>query len=227
MRRCKLRIIIAALLLSSAVFSFSLNTYADESAVDEVTLTVPVSCSITSTVGSEHTATIDLGTYEDEIGETTFNVLCNDANGFAVYAIGFSDDDYGNTTMKPSTIAAANGIATGTATSGATSNWAMKLAAVSGTYAPTIATGFNAYHAVPDDYTKVASFASSTDAVSGSSFKSTYAIYISQAQPADTYTGKVKYTVVHPSNIGAPEVPILMQNLSSSDCTSTPRLIKK
>ena len=178
--------------------------YAESSAVDNVTVTIPVSCSITSMVNTEHTATVDLGTYEDEIGETTFNVFCNDANGFSVYAVGYSDNTYGNTVMMPSIIDPSNGITTGIATSGGTSNWAMKLSAVSGDYAPILETGFNDYHAIPAEYTKVASFASSTDATTGSSFKSTYAAYVSQGQPADTYTGKVKYTVVHPAN----EMPI-------------------
>lgn len=178
--------------------------YADSSVVDEVTITVPVSCSLSATVGTVHTATVEVGTYTDDIGETTFKVLCNDSNGFAVYAIGFSDDTYGNTAMKPSSVADTNAIATGTAVSGSTSNWAMKLTAVSGDYSPTLATGFNAYHAVPAEYTKVASLGSSTDATVGSSFKSTYAAFVSQAQPADTYTGKVKYTVVHPANGAAP-----------------------
>ena len=192
--------IFIGLLVSCSAFCAS-NAFAAENATDDVTITVPVACSMTSTVGSAHTATVDLGTYEDDIGETTFNVLCNDSNGFAVYAVGFSDDTLGNTVMKPSTLSAANAIATGTATSGNTSNWAMKLTAVSGTYAPTLATGFNAYHTVPDEYTKVASLASNTDATVGSSFKSTYAVYISQAQPADSYTGKVKYTVIHPASV--------------------------
>ena len=200
-------------------FVFCSNTFADSNATDEVTITVPVSCSMTSAVGTTHSATVDLGTYEDEIGETTFNVLCNDASGFSVYAVGYSDDTYGNTTMVPSTLTAANGIATGTATSGNTSNWAMKLTAVSGTYTPTFTTGYNAYHAVPETYTKVATLSSNTDATVGSSFKSTYAVYISQAQPADSYTGKVKYTVVHPGNevpaVETVEQVIYMQDFAS------------
>ena len=170
------------------------------SAVDEVTITVPASCSLTNTIGSPHTATIETGVYQDDIGETTFKVFCNDNEGFAVYAVGYTNDEFGNTTMKPSTLAVSNAIATDTATSGSTSNWAMKLTAVSGDYAPTLETGFNDYHIIPDTYTKVASYASNTDGSTGSSFKSTYGAFISQTQPADSYTGKVKYTVVHPAN---------------------------
>ena len=197
--------------------------YAESSVVDTVTITVPASCSITNTINTAHTAAINVGTYEDEIGETTFKVLCNDANGFSVYAIGFSDDAYGNTTMKPTSTPASNGIATGTATSGDTSNWAMKLTSVSNDYTPTITTGYNAYHAVPDEYTKVATFTSNTDATSGSSFKSTYAAFISQAQAADTYVGKVKYTIIHPADAATPITPdAIMQNMDPSECTSTP-----
>ncbi len=197
--------------------------YAESSVMDTVTITVPTSCSITNTINTAHTAAINVGTYEDEIGETTFKVFCNDPNGFSIYAIGFSDDTYGNTTMKPSSTPASNGIVTGTATSGNTSNWAMKLSSVSNDYTPTITTGYSAYHAVPEEYTKVATFTSNTDATSGSSFKSTYAAFISQAQAADTYVGKVKYTVVHPANEAAPITPdATMQNMDPSKCTSTP-----
>ena len=196
------------------------------SAVDEVTITVPASCSLTNTIGSPHTATIETGVYQDDIGETTFKVFCNDNEGFAVYAVGYTGDAFGNTTMKPSTLAVSNAIATGTATSGSTSNWAMKLMAVSGDYAPTLETGFNDYHVIPDTYTKVASYASNTDGSTGSSFKSTYGAFISQTQPADSYTGKVKYTVVHPANAATPITPAAtMQNMSSSVCTTTPKQV--
>lgn len=224
-----LDIVVGFATLSSALVLLNVaGVYAESSSVDNVTVTVPVSCSMTGTVGSEHTAIVEVGTYTEDIGETTFKVLCNDSNGFAVYAIGYSDDTYGNTVMKPSTVADANAIATGTATSGSTSNWAMKLSAVSGDYAPTLATGFDDYHAVPAEYTKVASLDSSTDATVGSSFKSTYAAFVSQAQPADTYTGKVKYTVVHPGVPATPDTIITMQNLSPASCTSNPtRVVDK
>ena len=212
---------------SATVFSLLMllnagGAFADSSVVDVVTVTVPASCSLTSTVNTAHTTAMNVGAYQSDIGETTFKVLCNDANGFSVYAIGYSDETYGNTTMVPSNLPVSNAIATGTATSGDNSNWAMKLTAVSGDYTPTLATGFNAYHEVPSNYTKVATFPANTDAVSGSSFKSTYAAYISQSQPADTYTGKVKYTILHPSSYIAPDVVGTIQNLASSNCTTTP-----
>lgn len=180
------------------------NSHATQGNIDSFTLDVPVACTLDKTVSTEHQASVPVGTYRTDIGETAFNVICNDSNGFAIYAVGYSGDEFGNTTMVPTIGEATNAIATGVATSGDTSNWAMKLTAVAGDYAPTLETGFNAYHVVPSAYTKVASFSSNTDASIGSSFKSTYATFISTAQPSDTYTGKVKYTVVHPASEGAP-----------------------
>ena len=222
-------IVFGTVVISSLFLLVGANgAFAATSAVDEVTITVPASCSLTNTVGSAHTATIETGVYQDDIGETTFKVFCNDNEGFSVYAVGYTNDEFGNTTMKPSTLAVSNAIATGTATSGSTSNWAMKLTAVSGDYAPTLETGFNNYHVVPDTYTKVASYASNTDGSTGSSFKSTYGAFISQTQPADSYIGKVKYTVVHPANADTPlrktidELTYMQDfnNLSAEDRTS-------
>ena len=47
-------------------------------------------------------------------------------------------------------------------------------------------------------------YPSNTTSVSGVQVKSTYAVYASQTQPADSYTGKVKYTIIHPSNAATP-----------------------
>lgn len=184
-----------------ALFFGGSSVYAD----DNINVSIATSCSMSATVGSEHNATVEIGTYAENIGETTFNVFCNDQDGFAIYAVGYGNDTYGNTTMVPAVLDASNSIATGTATSGNVSNWAMKLTAVSGTYSPTLTTGFNAYHVVPSVYTKVASYAANTDNVSGSQFKSTYATYVARNQIADTYTGKVKYIIVHPASKTEPE----------------------
>ena len=197
--------------LASAIFVSGLlwvvgsgSVFASTSVIDEITIDVPSSCSLTNTIGSAHSATIETGVYQDDIGETTFKVFCNDAEGFAVYAVGYTNNLVGNTFMKPAVSDISNAIVTGTATSGDTSNWAMKLTAVSGTYAPTLGAGFSNYHVIPDTYAKVASLDSNTDVTNGSSFKSTYAAYVSQSQLADSYTGKVKYTVVHPASTPPP-----------------------
>ena len=184
--------------------------------VDLINITVPESCTVEGTIasGGDHTKTMQNGEYATNIGTTTFKTYCNDNGGYAIYAVGYSNNELGNTLMKHSTSSSYD-FDTGTADSGSTSNWAMKLTATSGTYAPTIHSDTNGsfassdYHVVPSEYTKVVSFASNTDlpanasGVVGSGFTSTYAVWVSTTQTAGTYTGKVKYTLVHP----ATEVP--------------------
>ena len=86
----------------------------------------------------------------------------------------------------------------------------MKLATpASATYAITLDNDFNNYHAVPNEYTKVAHRDSGTDTgetAKGAELTTTYAAYISKTQPAGTYSGKVIYTLVHPSTEPAPVV---------------------
>ncbi len=191
--------------------------YADNS-VDRVNIVVPTSCSFSDEQilgDSEHSAAMHNSEYRSEIGTTTFKVYCNDNSGYSVYAIGYSGDEYGNTEMIHGSDTTYN-FATGTATSGSNSNWAMKLLPVSGTYAPTIQSDSNGsytgYHVVPTTYTKIATFPSNTDVPGsgtglGSAFQSTYAVWISSTQVAGTYTGKVRYTIVHPANESAPPEP--------------------
>ena len=206
--------ILAAFLISLTSLSFFIltsSTTSAESVVSNVAITIPVSCNLNSTLDSPHTATINNGTFAEDIGTTTFKVFCNDSNGFSVYAIGYSNEEFGNTNMLATvngSLAPSFNIATGLATSGDTSNWAMKLTKVAGLYEPTILSDANGsfadYHVIPTDYTKVATLASNTDFTSGSSFQSTYRAYISGTQPAGTYAGKVRYVIVHPNDEDAP-----------------------
>ena len=202
--------LVGATILSGAALTASRAGAEPLSASTTATVTVASSCSMTGTLDTEHEATIINGHYQADIGQTTLKSFCNDPNGYAVYAIGFSDDTYGNNAMMAS-IGQEYNIATGTQENGSTSGWAMKVAAVDGPYAPTIANGFDSYHVVPDTYTKVASYPSNTDSSStdvGSAVTTTYAAYISSFQSAGTYTGKVKYTLVHPSGGAAPVTSI-------------------
>ena len=189
----------------SGVFLISSDSFATDNTdvVDDVSITVPVSCSMEGTGMNSHNANIVNGTYQADIGSTTLKVFCNDEEGFAIYAIGFTDDEYGKTVLTNSTLGSTYDIATGTATSGSISNWAMKLATnTSATYALTLDNGFGSYSSVPATYTKVAHRDSGTDtgtSATGSELTSTYAAYMNQTQPAGTYSGKVKYTLVHPA----------------------------
>ncbi|MDO4746862.1 MAG: hypothetical protein Q4A70_00750 [Candidatus Saccharibacteria bacterium] len=213
----KISLSLVGLVLIAASFLLNAHAFADD-VVDQINITVPESCTVEGIIatGGEHTKTVQNNQYYSEIGTTTFKTYCNDNNGYAIYAVGYSNDEIGNTLMKHN-VSSAYDFDTGVANSGNTSNWAMKLAPISGTYAPTIHSdtngAFSSYHVVPSEYTKVVSFASNTDLPAtgvnavGSGFTSTYASWISATQVAGTYTGKVRYTLVHPMT----EVPLQPQ----------------
>lgn len=170
------------------------------SSSDSLAISVPSSCTLSSAVDSAHSASIVIGRYEEGIGTTTLSTFCNDKNGYSVYAIGDSLNSEGNNTLVGSN---GSNINSGTASSGDTSNWAMKLSLKAGdtsTTPPTIIPPFDSYSTVPTTWTKVATIPSSTtDMKEGSNFTTTYATYISPTQAAGTYLGQVKYLLTHPS----------------------------
>ncbi len=201
----------------SGIFLVSSVSATDDTIIDQVNVTVPISCTLTGSGMTSHNATIPNGTYQSEIGTTTLKIFCNDNAGFAIYAVGYTGNEIGatnSTKLVGTTVSNWATIDTGTATGivsgNDTSNWAMKLQTVSSptpTYPITIDNSFNNYSAVPSSYTKVAHRDNGTDigqSAEGSTLTTTYAAYISKTQAADTYTGQVKYTLVHPAS----EVPL-------------------
>ena len=196
-------IIVAALLLSTP------HSSADTSSVDGLTISIPSSCTLTSTVNTAHSASTIGGTYMSGIGTTTLKTVCNDSNGFVIYTIGSSNNEDGNNKLV-SSASSSYDIASGTATSGNISNWAMKLTPVSGAYTPNMEEGYNdQYVTVPTTWTKVASRPANTDittdaSAAGSSMTTTYAVYVNSVQPAGAYTGQVKYAMLHPSSSTKP-----------------------
>ena len=214
-------------LLTLTILSYLTLSFSSVSAdtVDNVSITVPVSCTLTSTVDTAHTKDIYAGTYEENIGITTLKSICNDNNGFAIYAAGYTNDEIGGENSNK-LVGTTTNISTGLATSGATSTWAMKLTKTSdsgdttGSNAFTIdsapnegettSSSFSDYHTVPNEYVKVAhkTAATSMDTTTGgATLQTTYRAYISPTQPAGTYNGKVIYTLVHPSDASAPVHP--------------------
>lgn len=201
---------------------------AEDSVVDQVSVTVPVSCSFIGMGQDSHNAEIANGVYRENIGTTNMQVLCNDNEGFAIYAVGYTGNTIGEANSNRLVGTAASGNATiesGIATAAGASdvsNWAMKLTSVQDSgdttganafmidSAPNVVGGadasFSEYHTVPNEYTKVAHKNSSTDmsATQGVKLAATYAAYISKTQVADTYSGQVKYVLVHPSSHPAP-----------------------
>ncbi len=206
---------------------------ADTEVIDEVSLTVPVACTMGGVGTDSHNASMSPGTYsgaagneyENGIGKTTLTVFCNDSNGFSIYAIGYTNDLYeGDLHTKLVGQNTNQTIDTKPYESGDTSsNWSMKINKVDNpvsgdpiVYNPqnmNVVGSFNTWQAIPDVYTKVAEYHSTTtdpattDTTLGAKIETTYATYISSTQAADTYTGQVKYTMVHPYNYDAPEPP--------------------
>ena len=185
---------------SSATGSSSGST----SSTDTLSFNISSSCTLSSVVDRNHNAELINGTYVSGIGQTTITTLCNDGNGYSVYAVGYSNNEEGNNKLV-NTDGPNFNIISGTATSGTTSNWAMSLNNLKDDPSltpPTIENTYNnTYGIVPTEWTKVASLpARATDMIKGSSFTTTYAVYTSSSQYAGTYNGQVKYMLVHPNN---------------------------
>ena len=222
--------IISTLTLTSALVLASSSSFADEpsnAAIDNIAIEVPEACSISainetndsSVEDGTGNATIDHGvktimagasyfdttTYPNGIATTTMSITCNDGNGYSLYAVGYSNNTLGNTNLIGEVTSTT--IPTGTVTDSSVSNWAFKLSPVTGTFAPTITTDYDSYHTIPSTETKVATFVDGID--NGASVSAapilttTYALATAPTQVADTYTGKVKYTLVHPNYANA------------------------
>ena len=215
-------VLFTMVILGGAALLSNIVSADNDSVVDQINITVPVACTLSGTGMNTHNATINNGQYNSAIGETALKAFCNDNNGFAIYAIGYTDDTDGKNVLTNSTLGSTYDIVTGTATSGNSSNWAMKLGVVTSptpTY-PIIIAGstddtekeqgdpdFTSFQEVPDDYEKVAYRTAGTDVgtgAEGTTLKTTYQAYINATQPAGTYTGQVKYTLVHPYSAAAP-----------------------
>lgn len=195
---------------SSLVFAEGNNTVSASSSVT-ASVTVSSACSFSRTNGSGDYTGVLANNNSVEVPGSTFTTLCNDPGGYTVYAIGYSNNTLGNTDLIfNDTPESANNIKTDgdTQAGGNGSYWKMKLSLVSGDFAPTIENSYSSYNDIPTNYTKVASFnnvtVNSSDSTTGSSVTTSYLAYASSTQPAGTYTGAVKYTMVHPSLVTSP-----------------------
>ena len=192
------------LLVISAIVLSSLRISATGSSTDTLSFNISSSCTLSSVVDENHNAELINGTYIDGIGQTTITTLCNDGNGYSVYAVGYSNNEEGNNKLVNTENSNFN-IISGTAQSGTTSNWAMSLNNLKDDPSltpPVITSDYDSiYGIVPNEWTKVASLpARATDMIKGSSFTTTYAVYTSSSQYAGTYNGQVKYVLTHPNS---------------------------
>ncbi|MBQ3465165.1 hypothetical protein IJH15_03055, partial [Candidatus Saccharibacteria bacterium] len=90
-------------LLSGLALSSPLAS-ADDTVVDEIEITVPISCNLTGVGMNTHTTSLMNGNYATDVGTTTIKAFCNDNEGFAIYAIGYTDDTDGKNVMSSSTL---------------------------------------------------------------------------------------------------------------------------
>lgn len=188
--------------LTGVLLTSSSSSAADTATVN-LSLSVQAACSLTIAQDTL-TATISPNDY-GTLGTSTITSICNDPAGLAIYAVGYTNNTYGNNALV-STVSGANytidSNATPSGTTPANSEWNMTLAPVTGQYAPEVITGFGSAHAIPDEYTKVVYRNAMTDIgdnATGAKFTATFDAYISSTQPAGTYTGKVKFLLVHPN----------------------------
>ena len=194
------------LVISTFILGFSVShssATGSTSGSDNLAITISSSCTLSSVVNIPHNAEVYNGNYLGGIGKTTITTLCNDGNGYSVYAVGYSNNEEGNNKLINSERPEYS-IDTGLNTSGLTSAWAMKLNNIPDDPSPTpptIESDYNnVYGIVPPYWTKVAGRASgTTDMAQGSSFTTTYAVYASSSQYAGTYNGQVKYLLTHPA----------------------------
>ena len=206
--RNTLLVLLPATIIIGLVLSVSHSAAVNNLASVSVSVTLPASCTLSASGTDSHITSMVSGQLKENIGLTEINTLCNDQNGYVVYAKGISQDSNNNVVLS-SPIGSDYDIRTGNIPStNNNSSWAFKLNAVAGDYAPTIVGTYeNQYQPIPSDWTKIVSRSSSTTTnpdisdTAKSAFTTTYAIYTTPSQPAGTYTGQVQYVLLHPSTI--------------------------
>lgn len=219
-----LGLLLMATIISGKLLITSVS-YAEVEQAD-ATVTVSSACTMFRESTTPHVASANISSYTENIGTTRLKTICNDKDGYAIYAIGYSNNEDGNTNMYGEEFGEI--IPTGTI-NGNVSNWSMKLTKDLESYNPqnlTITTGFENYHEVPAVQTKVVSYEGATDTTEGSVVTTTYAARVSSSQIADTYTGQVKYTMVHPGDGIAPDGPrIYIQDITPANCPKERTLV--
>ena len=148
-----------------------------------VTGTLESACALSA--NSLHSSTaVDGGSLKNDFGTVNLSVTCNDSSkAWKLYALGNGDGATKTSLHYVDGSDSSNDIATGTATSGSTSNWAFKGGSLS------------SYQAIPSTNTIV-----STGTGNSGTIAMNYRLFVSSTQVAGDYRGKVKYTVVKPGS---------------------------
>ncbi len=172
----------------------------------DVSLRVKDTCSMNGNVVTDDSNMLN-GQEREGFHVLSLTTYCNDNAGFSIYAVGYSGDLEGSTDLTGATtgltISTADWADRNTGDNATKSIYSLKIEKDNTSYLPgniSILNGFTDYLAVPSTNTKVASYSSNTDTTTESTINANYAVKVANLQAADTYTGKVKYTMVHPSS---------------------------
>lgn len=194
---------LGSLLGVATILLVSTPTFADGEATAEVTVNANVTNACALTVASGENVieqTVQPGT-PTTLGTSHIQASCNDTAGLAVYAVGFTNNEYGNTVLSAGSGSGLQ-IPTGAAASPTASQWNMTIAnntSVQGNDDLTVENGFGTAHVIPSIYTKILSRNSAASSEAGANFTATFNIFASNQQLAGTYEGKVKFLLVHPN----------------------------
>lgn len=187
---------------------------------DQIQVTVQDSCAMTAAAsggqagdtGGTYSATVPVGTLiTPDSGEgnvnwgntsvaKTYTFSCNNVGGWQVSAQGMSGTSTEATTQTSmvGNTAGSDAIATGTATSGATSNWAFKITP-SENASSLVQSTYSNWSAVPGSSNNVIIKSDNNNKpISNATFTPSYRVWVSTTQDADTYNGYVKYVLTAP-----------------------------
>ena len=216
---------IPLLVVCGVILSLPHSSAVNNSSADYVSINLPSSCTLSTTGNNSHIASMVSGQLKEDIGLTEINTLCNDKDGYIVYAKGITQNS-NNEVVLSSPVGPNYDIKTGNIPStNGNSSWAVKLNKVAGDYAPTIESNYeNKYALIPNTWTKVVSRSSGTSTNpdisdnAKSAFTTTYAVYTTPSQPAGTYSGQVQYILLHPSSANklAPDINTAFYNAGKS-----------
>ncbi len=162
---------------------------------DNITLTVEKSCTLGVEAASKD-VTFDTVTGKTtealEADGSTFKIVCNDANGWTLTAVGAGTTGHED---KLYNATATHDIETGTTLDGSASNWAFKLTGTG------IASGYDSYHAVPSAGA-AQTVAEQAAAAAEDTISVKYTVAVDGDAPAGSYTGAVKYTLAAKQAVG-------------------------
>ncbi len=195
--RCCIYFVFAMLFVGFALAKSIDNVSAANTGNGTMSVTINSVCGFGSNTGGSYSRTVTPAAAATTITGDAISVSCNDSVGYSVYAIGYSGDSYTgtNTDLIHNSNTAYN-VKTNASFRG--SYWKLKLAVSGGA---TVVGSYGSFQQIPSSYAQVAKY--TTNTTSGTITPS-YQVYIGETQPAGTYTGKVKYTLVHPNNAAAP-----------------------